>query len=272
MLIVSAKSAVAFVVGGALLGQQADNSNREVAPPAPPAPAAETARDVQPENVSEAPVENARQSEQAQSASDRARPEVREARPDSQRQDRQTFQDAEPADEQGRSALGVTLTDDLRVIQVAPGSPAERMGLRSRDEILSMNGQTFNSIDEFIETVGATPQDQEIQLEIDRDGRNMMQSGRLAAWDRVHYSETRIAAMGQQHQGPQHHSAMRFTDDGQFMNDQAYGGQMIGDACCYDPCAGFGYGHAGYGYGYGGWNDGWSRREARRAARRGYLW
>jgi membrane-associated protease RseP (regulator of RpoE activity) len=317
MLMVCAKSAAAMVLGGALIGQQADqnrnDANQDGAPPAPSIQADDDrsrASDQQrPENNADAQ----RQRQDTQQAVDNQTRQNQniERRTDDQRQTFQTDDQRDAAqrnqaerdqaqqnqrnqqqfDQQGRAALGVTLSDDLRIRQVSPGSPAEQMGLRAGDEILSMNGQTFNSIDEFIQTVGATPQDQQIQIEIDRDGQRMTQAGQLAAWDRVHYSGSRMAGMGLQHQGYssqglqhqgysdqglQTHSAMRYPSDGVVQGGMAFDGQLAMDPCC-DPCAGFGghgggFGYGGYGWGGAGygWDGGWSRREARRAARRGY--
>lgn len=251
MLIVCAKSAMTLVLGGALVGQQADNANRDVAPPAPTVDARQDLdRDAAPRN------EQAR--EQAIPERQRATNENAQQGQSDQRSvidnQRQTYQTPDqqnlPQDQQGRSALGVSLTDDLRVIQVSPGSPAERMGIRAGDELLSLNGQTFNSIDAFVEAVGSAPAEQQIQLEIDRNGQNLTQSGQLGAWDQVYYSGSQMAGKGMQQQGVQSHSAMRFADDGSMLQGQPIDGQFIGDAwgCVCDPCAGFG-GSGGFGYG-----------------------
>ncbi|HVJ86035.1 MAG TPA: PDZ domain-containing protein [Caulifigura sp.] len=273
MLVIVSKSAAALLVGGALFAQQ--DARRDVAPPAPTV------------DAPQAPPANNRnviQNDQNLNRSDNL------SRP--QDAGRQTFQSDQqsqlrqaPQDQPGRAALGVTLTDDLTISHVSPGSPAARMGLRSGDEILALDGQTFDSVDAFIQTVGSTPANQQIRLEIDRNGQNMTQSGQLAGWDQVHYSGTHRAGKGyqqggMQHSGIQQHEAMRFPNDG-VVQGQAFD-QFGGTACC-DPCAGFsGYGDSGFygagsgGYGYpshnGGWDDGWDRRGARRAARRGYDW
>jgi len=240
------------------MGQQAQ-SNPDVAPPAPsiPAPQAAQAEQRVVPNQDQAPADRPADSQPGQAERQTFQP---------QDQANQHQADQRRMDEQGRSALGVTLTDDLRITEVSPGSPAQQMGLRAGDEILSMNGHTFNSVQEFIDAVGATPQDQQVQIEVDRNGQRTTQSGNLAAWDRVHYSGVHSAGRPTQ-QGLQTHSAMRFPDEGSSMQGAVVQGEYFGDvANCYcDPCAGYGY----YGGGYG-WDDGLSRREARRAARRGY--
>jgi membrane-associated protease RseP (regulator of RpoE activity) len=266
MFIVCAKSTAAFVLGGALVGQQVDtNIQGGARVSAPPAPTV-AAPPVQPQATTRQ-LEN-----QVQSTVDQVQRQTYQAQDqlDAQTQNRVNSQ----LDQQGRAALGVSLSDDLRVTHISPGSPAARMGLQAGDEILSLNGQTFDSIDAFVDAVGATPQGQQIQIEFDRNGQRMTQSGPLAAWDTVHYSGTNT--------GPQTHSAMRYSGGAIVQGmpaDGQFAGQFAGDACC-DPCAGFG----GSGYWDGGWSaggyaysdgygwDGYGRRHARRAARRGYYW
>ena len=274
MLVVVSKSAAALLVGGALFGQQED-ARRDVAPPAPTVDAPQT-----PPTDNRNVIQNDQNDQNVTPSDNVDRP--RAAENQTFQADQQSQRRQAPQDQAGRAALGVTLTDDLTISHVSPGSPAARMGLRAGDEILSLDGQTFDSVDAFIQTVGSTPANQQIRLEIDRNGQNMTQSGQLAGWDQVHYSGTHMAGMGYQqgglqHSGIQQHEAMRFPNDG-VVPGQAFD-QFGGTACC-DPCAGFsGYGDAGFygaGYGYhsyyGGWDDGWDRRSARRATRRGYYW
>jgi len=253
MLIVIAKSAVALALGGAVLGQQGNQSNPTPPPPAP--------------SVQPTPAENQPRTNQSAAPRDNQQRIINN--------DQQTYQSPQaPAQgQQGRSALGVTLTDDLRIQQVMPGSPAEQMGLRQGDEILSMNGRTFNSVDAFIDAVGSTPQGQQVRVELDRNGQNLTQSGFLGPWDRIFYSGSQMAGMGPQGQGAQTYSAMRYPTDGSMNQGQPVDSQFDGSACC-SPCAGYGdgYGSGGYGYGSGyagGWGGG---RLWRTAWGGGYYW
>jgi membrane-associated protease RseP (regulator of RpoE activity) len=235
MLFVSLKSAAALAFGGALFGQQAAEPSRSPQLAAPPAPTIAAPQEAVTDNpaASSPAIDHRRQTFQSQSG------------------------------QSGRAALGVTLTDDLTVSQVTPGSPAQQMGLRPGDQLLALDGKTFDSADAFIDAVGSTPQGQSIRLEVDRDGQMLTPSGQLMAWDRIHYSS-----------GPQSHSAMRFPQNGAPMQD-AYGGQFADGqfadpcACACDPCAGA----VSYGANFGfGWDDGWNNGWGRRAARRGWFY
>lgn len=256
MLIVIAKSAAALVLGGAVLAQQGNQQPRDTAPPAPsaqPTPA-DARRSTDP---IVAPQDNSRVIDN----------------------DRQTYQAPQPAprDPQGRAALGVTLTNGLQIQQVMPGSPAERMGLRPGDQVLSLNGQTFNSVDAFIDAVGSTPQGQQARIEFDRGGQRLTQSGSLGQWDQIFYSGSQMAGMGPQ--GSQTYSAMKFPNDGSLNQGQPASGQFFGDSCggSFDGSSGGGYYGGGYGYdgygnggsGYNGWGRGFRRA---RWGGGGYYW
>ena len=88
---------------------------------------------------------------------------------------------------QGRPALGVSLTADMRIFEVTANSPAEQMGLKPGDQIVSLNGEAFDSTAAFIQALRAVPLGQDVQLVVDRNGQRMTQSSALAAWSQLHY-------------------------------------------------------------------------------------
>lgn len=74
------------------------------------------------------------------------------------------------------------LQDAPQVIEVAPDSPAQIAGVRPSDNILSINGVPVSEIraksasgellaDELEERLAATPEDQNVMLELSRDGQ-----------------------------------------------------------------------------------------------------
>jgi hypothetical protein len=86
----------------------------------------------------------------------------------------------------GGASLGVNIvtSEDGQGVMVArtqPGTPADKMGLQSRDRIITLNGQPVSSVDQFISAIrGMNPGDQ-IQLSIDRGGNTQNLGGRLEA-------------------------------------------------------------------------------------------
>jgi len=85
----------------------------------------------------------------------------------------------------GGASLGVNIVgreDGIVVARILPGTPAEQMGLRPRDRIISLNGQPVGSVDEFIAAIrGMNPGDQ-IQLSVDRSGNTRNLAGKLEAF------------------------------------------------------------------------------------------
>lgn len=63
---------------------------------------------------------------------------------------------SEPANE--RPLLGVTVNQRMMVLQVDPGSPAERAGLMDGDRLVGINGQRVRSIDEVKSFLARRPQ------------------------------------------------------------------------------------------------------------------
>jgi hypothetical protein len=80
------------------------------------------------------------------------------------------------------ASLGVSITADtqgITVMRVYPGTPAQRMGLRPRDRITSVNGQNVDSSDEFIAAIrGMNPND-EVELGIARGDSPTTVRGKL---------------------------------------------------------------------------------------------
>jgi|tagenome__1003787_1003787.scaffolds.fasta_scaffold20974418_3 hypothetical protein len=80
------------------------------------------------------------------------------------------------------ASLGVSIladTQGITVMRVYPGTPAQRMGLRPRDRITSVNGQNVDSSDEFISAIrGMNPND-EVELGIARGDNPTTVRGKL---------------------------------------------------------------------------------------------
>ena len=66
------------------------------------------------------------------------------------------------------SAIGIPASDQAMISQVAPGSPAMEVGLQSGDIILTVDGESIESIDQLIGTVDSKV-GEEISLTVQRD-------------------------------------------------------------------------------------------------------
>ncbi|MBX6375747.1 MAG: trypsin-like peptidase domain-containing protein, partial [Acetobacteraceae bacterium] len=71
----------------------------------------------------------------------------------------------------GQSAAGAARGGGVEVVEVLPGSPAERAGLRPGDMVVSLEGERVTSGRDLIRRVAALPPGQTVRLEVDRDGR-----------------------------------------------------------------------------------------------------
>ncbi|MGE5193993.1 MAG: PDZ domain-containing protein [Deltaproteobacteria bacterium] len=83
-----------------------------------------------------------------------------------------------------RAALGVLLSasdDAVIIVGVIPGSPAERVGLRSGDEIRYVGDQRIRTISELTETIGGYQPGTRVDLLILRNGRRQIVEANLAA-------------------------------------------------------------------------------------------
>ncbi len=76
----------------------------------------------------------------------------------------------------GRLRLGITMTptnNEVQVLSVLQGSPAEAAGLRPGDRIMSVNGQEVLNPDQMMQAVAQIPDNQPLNLRYRRAGQTM---------------------------------------------------------------------------------------------------
>ena len=92
------------------------------------------------------------------------------------------------ADLSSKPALGVTFRnsgDALVISRVYPNSPAARMGLRSGDRIVSMNGTKFDRTDAFVTAAGKWNLDDDAEIIYFRGGQEHTGNVRFMPWTTV---------------------------------------------------------------------------------------
>jgi membrane-associated protease RseP (regulator of RpoE activity) len=89
-----------------------------------------------------------------------------------------------------RAALGVRFHagagDNLTIGEVLPGSPAARIGLQPGDRIVSVNGQTYQDTNAFVDAAGALSLDEDAEIVYLRDGVEQTATARLAPWNSIY--------------------------------------------------------------------------------------
>jgi serine protease Do len=80
-----------------------------------------------------------------------------------------------PSSGKARPYIGIALVDSegkgpLTVDDVQAGSPAERFGLRPQDVIVSANGRSLKTIEDFVKLMGQLSAGDSVQFKIERDG------------------------------------------------------------------------------------------------------
>jgi hypothetical protein len=121
-----------------------------------------------------------------------------------------------------RAALGVTLSEDMTINRVQPGSPAARMGLQVGDRLITLNGERFDSADLMIASISQQPLDQDVEIVFDRNGQESRMTGRLDSWQMVFAGSSNA----------QPYSAMRPIDSGAMNGATAPSGTVSSDNCC----------------------------------------
>jgi hypothetical protein len=122
-----------------------------------------------------------------------------------------------------RAALGVTLAEDMTINRVQPGSPAARMGLQAGDRLITLNGEHFDSADNFIDGISQQPLDQDVEIVFDRNGQESRMTGRLDSWQMVFSGNSNA----------QSYSAMRPINNGTMNGATAApSGTVSSDNCC----------------------------------------
>jgi membrane-associated protease RseP (regulator of RpoE activity) len=98
-------------------------------------------------------------------------------------------------DSQGRAALGVTFDDRavnfVHVWRVAPNSPAEHVGLRHGDHIVSINGQQMTTYKDVLSYLAGRRPGDPVDLVILRNGGQMRLEGTLGSTDEAFTAERR---------------------------------------------------------------------------------
>ncbi len=84
-------------------------------------------------------------------------------------------------DDERAKALNLKEDHGVVVMNVDPGTPAARAGLKESDVILEYNGQRVEGADEFIRLVRETPANRKITLRISRNGSSQTVTATLAA-------------------------------------------------------------------------------------------
>jgi PDZ domain len=88
------------------------------------------------------------------------------------------------------ASLGVSITGDaqgqgIAIMRVYPGTPAQQMGLRPRDQITSVNGQNVGSTDEFITVIRSMKPGDEVELGVVREDNPTTLRGKLEPFNQA---------------------------------------------------------------------------------------
>jgi membrane-associated protease RseP (regulator of RpoE activity) len=90
------------------------------------------------------------------------------------------------ADSPDKPALGITFSPQsllgALVVDVYPGSPAQRAGFRSGDRILELNGQEISKWEDVNAAIQGEPNNTEVNVLIARAGHKIVLHPKLGLW------------------------------------------------------------------------------------------
>ena len=88
---------------------------------------------------------------------------------------------AQPVDQALAKSFGLERTEGALIVEVVPGSAAQKTGLKSGDVVLKYNGKPVGASGELAAMVGQSSPGDKVQLEILREGRKREISATLGA-------------------------------------------------------------------------------------------
>jgi hypothetical protein len=118
-------------------------------------------------------------------------------------QHRGDSENASSRDENETAALGVVLASmngRLQVARVLRESPANEAGLRPGDEVLSIDGRRYNSARQLSQAVGQMDPDDQVEVQVRRNGRTMTLQASLDERDELFQQQAYRGQSGQQSQ------------------------------------------------------------------------
>ena len=98
-----------------------------------------------------------------------------------------------------RGFLGVNLTSaegGIRLLRILPNSPADKAGLKVGDLVVSLNGKKISMAEAFVKAVGGLEPDDEIELEVRRDDKEL-ETVKVELADRANLAEMSGSRQGQ---------------------------------------------------------------------------
>jgi Do/DeqQ family serine protease len=78
-------------------------------------------------------------------------------------------------------SLGINRSEGAVVLNIEPGSPADKAGLRPRDVVIGANGKTIRNSADLRNKVGLVPVDEYVEMSVLRDGKPITVRAKVAS-------------------------------------------------------------------------------------------